>query len=86
MMVELYKLNADIPFDIVAQDRNGKTILLVEVKARHLKNQQHKDWFIEKVKSYLQAVNAEIPFAMLVDLEDIQIFRCDVLNWSEPIS
>jgi hypothetical protein len=86
MIMELQKLNGDIPFDIIAQDRNGKTILLVEVKARHLENRQHKDWFIEKVKSYLQATNAQIPFAMLVDLEDIQIFRCDVLNWSEPIS
>ncbi len=84
--MEIQKLNTDIPFDIIAQDKSGKTILLVEVKARHLEGQQHKDWFIEKMKSYLQVANTEIPFAMLVDLEDIQIFRCDDTNLSEPVS
>jgi len=68
--MEIQKLNADIPLDIIAQDKNGKTILLVEVKARRLKGRQHRDWFIEKVKSYLEAANTDIPFAMLVDFED----------------
>jgi len=84
--MEIQKLNTDIPFDIIAEDKSGKTILLVEVKARHLEGKQHKDWFIEKVKSYLQAANTQIPYAMLVDLEDIQIFRCDGTNLSEPVS
>jgi hypothetical protein len=84
--MEIQRLNADIPFDIIAQDKNERTILLVEVKARHLEGKQHKDWFLEKVKSYLQAANAEIPFAMLLDLEDMQIFRCDAPDWSEPVT
>ncbi|MBW4546583.1 MAG: hypothetical protein KME25_19375 [Symplocastrum torsivum CPER-KK1] len=84
--MEIQKLNNDIPFDIIAQDKSRKIILVVEVKARHLEGKQHKDWFIEKVKSYLQAANTEIPFAMLVDLEDIQIFRCDDTNLSESVS
>ncbi len=84
--MEIQKLNADIPLDIIAQDKNGKTILLVEVKARRLEGRQHRDWFIEKVKSYRQAANTDIPFAMLVDFEDMQIFRCDAPNWSEPVS
>lgn len=84
--MEIRQPKADIPFDIIAQDINGKTILLVEVKARHLEGRQHRDWFIEKVNSYLQATNADIPFAMMVDLEDIRIFPCVILNWSEPVS
>jgi hypothetical protein len=84
--MEIQTLNTDIPFDIIAEDKSGKTILLVEVKARHLEGKQQKDWFIEKVKSYLQAANTQIPFAMLVDLEDIQIFRCDGTDLSEPVS
>jgi hypothetical protein len=84
--MEIRQPRADIPFDIIAQDVNGKTILLVEVKARRLEGRQHRDWFIEKVNSYLQAAHTEIPFAMMVDLEDIRIFRCDIPNWSEPIS
>jgi hypothetical protein len=84
--MDIRRLNADIPFDIIAQDRHGKTILLVEVKARHLEGRQHKDWFIEKVKAYQQTANTDIPFAMLVDLEVMQIFRCDASDWSEPIS
>jgi hypothetical protein len=85
MLTEIQKLNAEVPFDIIAQDKTGKTILLVEVKARHLEGSQHRDWFIEKVKLYLQAANMKIPFAMLVDLENIQIFRCDTPDWSESV-
>jgi len=84
--MEIQKLNTHIPCDIIAEDKSGKTILLVEVKARHLEGKQHKDWFIEKVKSYLQAANTQIPFAMLVDLEEIQIFRCDDTDLSQPVS
>ena len=84
--MEIRQPKTDLPFDIIAQDVNGKTILLVEVKARHLEGRQHRDWFIEKVKSYLQEVNTNILFAMMVDLEDIQIFRYDASDWSEPIS
>lgn len=77
---------ANIPFDIIACDRNGKTSLLVEVKARHLESSQHRDWFIEKVKLHLHSSNTEISFAILVDIEDIQIFRCNSSDWLEPVS
>ena len=76
-------------FDIIAHDSTGKIILLVEVKARHFENRQHRDGLIEQVQSYLQAlqaVNMKIPFAMLVDLEKIEIFRGNTSDWSEPVS
>jgi hypothetical protein len=86
MLTEIQKLNAEVPFDIIAQDSTGKIILLVEVKARHFENRQHRDSFIKQVQLYLQAANMEIPFAMLVDLEKIEIFRGNTSDCSEPVS
>lgn len=68
--------------DIIAQNREGQPVLLVEVKANTLKA---KDIAISQLKLYLQAANINIPFAMLVDLEDIQIFQWHEANLSEPI-
>jgi hypothetical protein len=68
--------------DIIAQNREGQPVLLVEIKANILKG---KDIAISQLKLYLQAANINIPFAMLVDLEDIQIFQWHEANLSEPI-
>ncbi|MEP0751126.1 type I restriction enzyme HsdR N-terminal domain-containing protein [Trichocoleus sp. Lan] len=72
--------------DIIACNREGQTVLVVEVKATQLKDSKAKQWAIEKLKSYLQAANTKIPFAMLADLKNIEIFQWDGANLSESVS
>lgn len=60
--------------DIVALGSDGRIVLLVEVKAAELAS---REAVISQLKSYLQAANTNIPFAMLVDLENIEIFQAD---------
>ena len=73
--------------DIVAQGRDGRMVLIVEVKATELKSREAKQKVISQLKSYLQAANTNIPFAMLVDLEDIEIFQGDDASLSaKPIA
>ena len=74
------------PADIIARNREGQTVLVVEVKATQLKDSKAKQWAIESLTSYLQAANTKIPFAMLADLENIEIFQWDGANLSEPVS
>lgn len=67
--------------DIVALDSDGWIVLLVEsiggaAKQRALSN----------VTLYLKAANVVIPFTMLIDLEDIQVFQWDGANLSELIT
>jgi hypothetical protein len=73
--------------DIVAQSSDGRMVLLVEVKSTELKNRVEKQRAISQVKSYLQAANTDIPFVMIVDLENIEIFpgNGDDLS-AEPIA
>lgn len=63
-----------IPFNIVAFDREGKVILLVEVKPRPPFPKQASGWFLERVVSYLKDTKFDIPFAMLVTLDSLEIF------------
>lgn len=74
------------PADIIARNREGQTVLVVEVKATQLKDSKAKQWAIESLTSYLQAANTKIPFAMLADLENIEIFQWDDAKLSEPVS
>jgi len=79
---------ADLRFaDILAQGRDGRMVLIVEVKATELESREAKQKVISQLKSYLQAANTNIPFAMLVDLEDIEIFQGDDASLSaKPIA
>lgn len=79
---------ADLRFaDILAQGRDGRMVLIVEVKATELESREAKQKVISQLKSYLQAANTNIPFAMLVDLEDIEIFQGDNASLStKPIA
>lgn len=81
--IELYQAKGA---DIVVQDRDGQAVLLVEVKGTKLKNQKSKEISVSQLKSYLQNGNNHIPFVMLVDLEDIDIFQGDDSNLSKPVS
>ena len=67
--------------DLVALDRDERIVLLVEFRGGAAEQKAISD-----LTSYFKAANMVIPFAMLVDLEDIQIFQWDGANLSEPIS
>ncbi|MBD2741653.1 type I restriction enzyme HsdR N-terminal domain-containing protein [Coleofasciculus sp. FACHB-1120] len=72
--------------DIIARNREGQTVLVVEVKATQSKSSKANPSALAQLKSQLQAANVKIPFAMLADLENIEIFQWDGANLSEPIS
>jgi hypothetical protein len=56
--------------DITVVDKDEKIILLVEVKTH-----QKLESEVSQLKSYLRVMETEIPFAMLANLEEIQIFK-----------
>ncbi|HEY9668686.1 MAG TPA: type I restriction enzyme HsdR N-terminal domain-containing protein [Coleofasciculaceae cyanobacterium] len=89
MEVEQSKLaGADLRHaDIVALGSDGQMVLLVEAKATKLKTRGAKCTVISQIKSYLQAANTDIPFIMIVDLENIEIFQENSDNLpAEPIA
>ncbi|MBD2567818.1 hypothetical protein [Anabaena lutea] len=60
------------------RNRNGNIVLLVEIKAENLENvfkqnaiSQLKTYYLQNIK---QDIKKDIPFGMLVDLEEINIF------------
>jgi hypothetical protein len=70
--------------DILAFDREGHPVLLVEAKAMLGADAIAKDWLIQ-LMSYLRSDGTDIPFGMLVDLEEIQIFQSQADDPSTPI-
>jgi hypothetical protein len=78
--------DVDFP-DIVALDKEGQIILIAEVKGLPLKFQGTKaqEYASLRLIDYLQAAKIAIPFAMLVDVDKIQILKWDGNNLSEPI-
>lgn len=72
--------------DIIVRNLEGQTVLLVEVKATQRKGGKANPSALAQLKSQLQAANVKIPFAMLADLENIEIFQWDGANLSEPVT
>jgi len=66
--------------DIVARDKNGNPILLVDVRM----NTMHSQVGSQIINSLAQT-NGSIPFAMLVNAEEISIFKWGGEQWKEPI-
>jgi hypothetical protein len=87
MNAERLERATQIVADIVAFDKDGQVVLLVEVNTFDfkLKDSSAVHRGISQIVSYLKAAKQVIPFAMLVDLENIQIFQWDGTNLSEPI-
>jgi hypothetical protein len=73
--------------DLIALDKDGQIILIAEVKGFPFKFQETKakDYAISRLVDYLQALKIVIPFAMLVDVDKIQILKWDGNNLSGPI-
>ncbi|MBW4686678.1 MAG: hypothetical protein KME40_16620 [Komarekiella atlantica HA4396-MV6] len=72
--------------DFGVLDKDGQLILIAEVKGFpfNFKETKAKSYAILRLIDYLQAAKTVIPFAMLVDLEKIVIFRWNGSNLSEP--
>jgi hypothetical protein len=66
--------------DIVARDKNGNPVLLVDIKT------STKDPQINtKITDLLAQAHGNIPFGMLADIEKISIFKWGTEHWLEPI-
>lgn len=63
--------------DIIVTDKHGEIVLIVEVKAQKL---QSKSSAISQLKFYLNTLKVNSAFAMLADLEDIEIFKVNNEN------
>lgn len=66
--------------DFVAKDKDGNIVLIGEVKTNNLRG-----YAKEQLKHYLSQYHGRVSFGMLVDTENIQIFRWDEQELSEPI-
>ena len=71
---------AQLKADVMAFGRDGRAILLVEIKTGHARIESAKVQIIR----YLQAAHDVIPFAMLVTSRQIHIFKWDGQHLSEP--
>ncbi|MCL1473663.1 hypothetical protein [Argonema antarcticum] len=66
--------------DITMLDTEERIVLLAQGKGR---GELYRD--ISEVISWLKAGNGAIPFVMFIDLENINIFKWDSDNLSEPV-
>ena len=78
--------NVDSP-DFVALDKEGQVILIAEVKGLpfNFTDKKTKNYAILRLIDYLELAKNLIPFVMLVDVENILIFKWNGKNLSEPI-
>ncbi|YAF93884.1 MAG: hypothetical protein AB3A66_14740 [Nodularia sp. CChRGM 3473] len=73
--------------DFVALDKDGKIVLIAEVQGFPFTFQEPKTkkYAILRLIDYLRTTKTLIPFVMLVDVENIQIFQWDGNDLSAPI-
>jgi hypothetical protein len=74
------EIPAQISIDVIALDKTGQIILVADVRGSKTVKRT-----IQQFTSYLKAAKTVVPFAMLVDLETIEIARWDKEDWSESI-
>ncbi|MBR8828840.1 MAG: hypothetical protein DSM107014_13220 [Gomphosphaeria aponina SAG 52.96 = DSM 107014] len=73
-----------VPFDIIGFDKKGKPILLIEIKATHKPKERAREWLIAHTQSYMKTEKEDVPFAMLIDDDDMEVFQLERKN-NEPI-
>ena len=66
--------------DFVARNKDGKIVLIGEVKVGGLRRSAE-----EQLKRYLSRQRGSVAFGMVVDTEIIQIYRWDKQELSEPL-
>ncbi|MBW4617592.1 MAG: hypothetical protein KME21_31195 [Desmonostoc vinosum HA7617-LM4] len=73
--------------DLAVLDKDGQIVLIAEVEGfpYDLKKSELKNNVIWRLIDYLQAATTLVPFAMLVYIENIEIFMWDGKNLSDPI-
>ncbi|BAZ26582.1 hypothetical protein NIES4073_74900 [Kalymmatonema gypsitolerans NIES-4073] len=78
--------NVDSP-DFVALDKEGQVILIAEFKGFpfHFTDKKTKKYAILRLIDYSELAKNIIPFVMLVDVDNILIFKWDGKFFSEPI-
>lgn len=67
--------------DILAEDQEGRWTLLVEIHA----HDAAPDSALQQLRADLAATRDEIPFAMIVDLKKIQVFKFEDANLKGPV-
>jgi hypothetical protein len=74
--------------DVVALDKDGKIVLIIEAQGFPFDSNQKKtkENAILRIIDYLEASKDLIPFAMFVDLKNILVFQWDGYNLSELLS
>lgn len=92
MQTETLDLELPIDADIIALDKDDRTVVLIEVKIIQAQEAAAKqkivdraiDW-VKTALSKLSGKNAVIPYAMFVDLEEILVFKWDGTVLSEAV-
>ncbi|MBE9162929.1 MULTISPECIES: hypothetical protein [Microcoleaceae] len=92
MQTETLDLELPIDADIIALDKDDRTVVLIEVKIIQAQEAAAKqkivdraiDW-VKTALSKLSETNAVIPYAMFVDLEEILVFKWDGTLLSEAV-
>lgn len=92
MLAENLEIETPIDVDIIAVDKDDRVVMLIEVKIIQAQEPAAKQRIVDYMISWMKAVLAKIseqrtliPYAMFVDTEQIQIFKWDGENLSEPI-
>ena len=67
-------------FQSVAIDSEERIVMLIEAQSRAITELDKKDFI-----GYLKAAEGVIPFGMMIDKKDIQIYAMDSANLYEPI-
>ncbi|MEG3847613.1 hypothetical protein QT971_15765 [Microcoleus sp. herbarium19] len=92
MLAEDLEIEMPIDVDIIALDKDDRVVMLIEVKIiqdrEPAAKQRIADYMISWMKAVLVKLSEQgtvIPYAMFVDTEQIQIFKWDGKNLSEPV-
>ena len=67
-------------FQSVAIDSEERIVMLIEAQSRAITELDKKDFL-----GYLKAAEGVIPFGMMIDKEEMQIYAIDSANLDEPI-
>ena len=92
MLAENLEIETPIDVDIIAVDKDDRVVMFIEVKIIQAQEPAAKQRIVDYMISWMKAVLAKIseqrtliPYAMFVDTEQIQIFKWDGENLSEPV-